>query len=79
MAIPGQHPLEQRNPEVGLRARVASLEKRCSALERESRIPLTTVAGVTAGTGRDGSLAGSTDTPRLWLKIAGTWRYVALT
>jgi hypothetical protein len=75
--VHGQHPTEQVTPEVALRAKVAALERRIATLERETRIPMTTVAGVTGG--RDGSMAGSADTPRLWLKVAGTWRYTTLT
>lgn len=80
MALPEQHPTHaHKQPEVSVRVEIAALKRRLTALERENRVPMTTVAAVTGSTGRDGSMAGSSDTPRLWLKVAGTWRYTALT
>lgn len=70
--------LEPRPPnrEVLLRTEIKALEERLAALENGLTIPL--ALGAVSG-GREGSLAGEKVLKRLYVKMDGTWRYVALT
>jgi hypothetical protein len=54
------------------------LEQRVAVLERQiGRIPV--VAGDPSSSSAEGQLAGDTANTRLWLRVNGVWRYVALT
>lgn len=75
MPLPGQHPMDLTNLERRLLARIAELERRVARMERHPEVPILTT---TPTGGTDGQIVGST-TPRIWLKVNGTWRYSALT
>lgn len=66
------------NPQERLYAKIRALEERVAALERNpAAVPI--FSGTpSSGDGTDGSLGG-TSTPRLWMKVNGSWHYVALT
>lgn len=66
------------NPEVAFRARVKMLEERLAAVERALKLPVS-LGAPGAGTGQEGSAAGDSANSRLWLKLNGVWKYVALT
>jgi len=69
---PGSNDERQR-----LYAKIAALEKRIAALERDSfSAPVTEGAPTNGG---EGALAGDSTNTRLWIKINGVWRYAALT
>lgn len=82
--------LEPRPPDpaVVLAGRIKALEDRVAALEKGYHVPIMPggqtpnnfVSGTQTGDGQDGSLAATgPNTPRLWVRINGQWRYVTLT
>lgn len=79
--------LEPRPPDPAtiLAAEIKALKDRIAILEKGYHVPLAngTPSNYTSpsatGDGKDGSLAGDKTTKRLYLRIDGVWRYVALT
>lgn len=65
----------ERSPD--LARALAQMDARISALERTQRV--TVITGQPATTPAEGSMLARADTPRLYLRVAGTWRSVALT
>lgn len=57
--------------------RFAELEARVTALERAPTFTSFTGAPTSAPPDNAGGI--QTDTPRLWVRVAGTWRYTTLT
>jgi hypothetical protein len=57
--------------------RIAALEARVTALERAGTFVSFTGAPGTAPP--DGAGGIQTDTPKLWLRVAGAWRFTTLT
>ena len=57
--------------------RLSDLERRVKALEAGSPT-IQQIQGNPAGVVRDGTPAVDSITPRLWLRVGGTWRYVGL-
>lgn len=78
MATILQPPVGGLSPEGRSWAAHSALEARVAVLERQiGRIPV--AAGVPSASSGEGQLAGDTTNTRLWLRIGGVWRYVALT
>ena len=57
---------------------IADLKRRVAALESGAPV-IQTGVGVPSAALRDGAPYGQTDTPRIWLRVGGTWRYATLT
>jgi hypothetical protein len=68
----------ERNADGRLQRRIRQLEDRVARMEREDRRAGIDSANPTAASA-EGTLYGSTSNNRLWLRINGVWRYVALT
>lgn len=64
------------SPDVRIRAQIAALEQRLAALERGVTLPVFT-GTPGAGTGREGSLGADTAN-KLWLRVNGVWKSVAV-
>lgn len=58
--------------------KLAELDRRLSALERAHPV-IQVVSGAPTVAARDGTAAGDSSANRLWLRLGGTWRFVALT
>lgn len=71
---------ESADPDLRDVARIVDIERRVRALERGAQamtLPLS--AGAPTSTPRDGTAAVDTTNVRLYLRVNGAWRYVALT
>lgn len=55
---------------------LADLDRRVAALERAATVQV--ADGAPTSLVRDGVAYGQADGPKLWLRLAGAWRYVDL-